>query len=102
MNILIEKNVMVPMRDGVKLAPQVTTSNYYQTPNRHTGGVFELGCSFFWSLSMIPEEVQRRLRQGRASMEQMGAFMQAMSDPSKLLEHLPLVDQPLQREFAPF
>ncbi len=84
------------------IAPQVTTSNYYQPPNRHEGGVFELGCSFFWSLSMVPEEVQRRLRQGRASMEQMGTFMQAMSDPEALLSHLPLVDQPLLREFAPF
>jgi putative CocE/NonD family hydrolase len=83
------------------IAPQVTTSNYYQTPNRH-GGAFELGCSLFWSLGMVPEEVQRRLRQGRASMEQMGTFMQAMSNPSALLEHHPLVDQPLLREFAPW
>jgi len=80
----------------------VTTSNYYQTPNRHEGGVFELGCAFFWSLSMVPEEVQRRLRQGRASQKQMGAFMHAMGDPEALLSHLPLVDQPLLREFAPF
>ncbi len=28
--------------------------------------------------------------------------MQAMSAPSTLLEHLPLVDQPLLREFAPY
>ena len=84
------------------IAPGVTTSNYYQTPFRHEGGVFELGCSLFWSLGIVPEELQRRLRQGRASMEHMGAFMQAMSDPSALLEHLPLVDQPLLREFAPF
>ena len=80
----------------------MTTSNYYQTPNRHEGGVFELGCAFFWSLSMVPEEVQRRLRQGRASQEQMGAFMHAMGDPEALLSHLPLVDQPLLHEFAPF
>jgi putative CocE/NonD family hydrolase len=84
------------------IAPSVTTSNYYQTPFRHEGGVFELGCALTWSLGMVPEEAQRRLRQGRASMEQMGAFMQAMSDPSTLLEHLPLVDQPLLREFAPW
>lgn len=83
------------------IAPGVTTSNYYQTPNRH-GGAFELGSSFFWSLSMVPEEAQRRLRQGRASMEQMGAFMHAMGDSSALLSHLPLVDQPLLREFAPW
>ncbi len=44
------------------IAPGVTTSNYYQTPFRHEGGVFELGCALFWSLGMIPEEVQRRLR----------------------------------------
>ncbi len=84
------------------IAPRVTTSNYYLTPYRHEGGVFELGCALFWSLFMIPEEVQRRMRQGRASMEQMGVLMHAMGDPEALLSHLPLVDQPLLREFAPF
>ncbi|OLE35442.1 MAG: X-Pro dipeptidyl-peptidase [Ktedonobacter sp. 13_1_20CM_3_54_15] len=83
------------------IAPQVTTSNYYQTPMRHEGGVFELGV-LFWALSMVPEEVQRRMRQGQASREQMGAIMQAMRDPSALMAHLPLVDQPLLREFAPW
>jgi putative CocE/NonD family hydrolase len=84
------------------IAPAVTTSNYYQAPFRHQGGVLDLGCALSWSLGMVPEELQRRLRQGRASMQQMGAFMQLMGDPSALLEHLPLVDQPLLREFAPF
>ena len=83
------------------IAPQVTTSNYYQTPMRHEGGVFELGV-LFWALSMVPEEVQRRMHQGQASREQMGAIMQAMRDPSALMAHLPLVDQPLLREFAPW
>src|SRR2546430_7778387 len=38
----------------------------------------------------------------RSSQKQMGAFMHAMGDPEALLSHLPLVDQPLLREFAPF
>ena len=35
-------------------------------------------------------------------MEQMGALMQVMSDPSSQFEHLPLVDMPLLRDFAPY
>ena len=84
------------------IAPVVTTANYYQAPFRHQGGVLDLGCALSWSLGMASEELQRRLRQGRAGMQQMGAFMQVMGDPSALFEHLPLVDQPLLREFAPF
>jgi uncharacterized protein len=57
------------------MAPAVTTSDYYHTPFRHQGGVFELGCALFWSVGMVPEELQRQLRQGKASMEQMGALM---------------------------
>jgi putative CocE/NonD family hydrolase len=84
------------------MAPVVTTSDYYQAPFRHQGGVFELGCALFWSVGMVPEELQRQLRQGKASMEQMGALMQVMSDPSSQFEHLPLVDMPLLRDFAPY
>ncbi|MFL5659063.1 MAG: CocE/NonD family hydrolase, partial [Ktedonobacteraceae bacterium] len=84
------------------MAPVVTTSDYYQSPWRHKGGVFELGISLWWSLFMVPEELQRQLRQGKASMEQMGALMQAMSDPSSQFDHLPLVDMPLLRDFAPY
>jgi transposase len=84
------------------IAPVVTTSDYYHTPFRHQGGVFELGCALFWSLFMVPEELQRQLRQGKASMEQMGALMQVMSNPSSQFEHLPLVDMSLLRDFAPY
>ena len=84
------------------MAPMVTTSDYYESPWRHTGGVFELGISLFWSLSMVAEELQRQIRQGKAGMEQMGALMQAMSNPSAQFEHLPLVDMPLLRAFAPY
>jgi hypothetical protein len=84
------------------MAPMITTSDYYEAPWRHTGGVFELGLSLFWSLGMMPEELQRRVRQGKASMEQMGTLMQAMSNASAQFEHLPLVDRPLLREFAPY
>lgn len=79
-----------------------TTSDYYQSPWRHKGGVFELGISLLWSLGMVPEELQRQLRQSKASMEQMGMVMQAVTDLSAQFEHLPLVDMPVQREFAPY
>jgi putative CocE/NonD family hydrolase len=59
------------------MTPVVTTSDYYSAPWRHTGGVFELGISLFWPLSMVPEELQRQVRQGKAGMEQMGALMGA-------------------------
>ncbi len=84
------------------MAPVVTTSDYYQAPWRHRGGVFELGISLWWSLFMVPEELQRQLRQGKASMEQMGVLMQMMNDPSSQFQHLPLVDMPLLRDFAPY
>lgn len=84
------------------MAPAVTTSDYYEAPWRHTGGVFELGISLFWSQFIAAEELQRQVRQGKAGMEQMGALMQAMSDPAAQFEHLPLVDMPLLRAFAPY
>jgi uncharacterized protein len=84
------------------MAPNITTSDYYQAPWRHTGGVFELGISMWWSVFMVPEELQRQLRQGKASMEKMGTLMQVMSEPSAQFEHLPLVDMPLLRDFAPY
>lgn len=83
------------------IAPMITTSDYYEAPARHTGGVFELGISMFSSLGMVPEELRRRIRQGKASMEQMGTLMQAMNNVSAQFEHLPLIDRPLLREFAP-
>lgn len=42
------------------------------------------------------------IRQGKASMERMGALMQMMSDPSSQYQRLPFVDMPLLRDFAPY
>lgn len=84
------------------MAPLVTTSDYYRAPWRHTGGVFGLGISLLWSLSMASEEVQRQVRQGKASREQVEALLQMMSQGTPPYEHLPLVDMPLLREFAPY
>src|SRR5438046_6906582 len=63
---------------------------------------YELVISSWLSFFIVPEEIQRQLRQGKASMEQMGALMQAMSDPSSQFDHLPLVDMPLLRDLAPY
>lgn len=84
------------------IAPVMTTSNYYKTPYRRDGGVFELGCALYWSLYMVSEELQRQLRQKKASAEQIAAFGQMMRNPYPLFKHLPLTDQPWLREFAPF
>ena len=84
------------------IAPAMTASNYYLAPYRREGGVFELGCSLYWSLYMVPEEMRRQLRQQRTSLEQCAAFARLTSDPAPLFRHLPLVDQPWLREFAPF
>ena len=82
------------------MAPFITTSDYYQAPWRH-GGVFGLGLSLWWSVVMAMEELQRQPQQGKASMQQMGTLMQMMSDLPSQFEHLPLVDMPLLRDFAP-
>jgi putative CocE/NonD family hydrolase len=84
------------------MAPFITTSDYYHAPWRHTGGVFELGLSLFFSLGMAFEEVQRQVRKGKASMEQTEALRRAMSPPNPPFEHLPLVNMPLLRQFAPY
>src|SRR6266566_2101173 len=175
MNILIEKNVMVSMRDGVKLATDVyrpaeggpvpvllsrlpynkelpmmaqaaiDTSRAVQagyavvfqdcrgrfasegefTPIVNeandgadtvawitqqpwsTGQVGTVGGSYLgftqWLLAREqPESLQRQLRQGKASMEQMGMLMQVMGNASAQFERLPLVDMPLLRDFAPY
>jgi putative CocE/NonD family hydrolase len=84
------------------MVPLVTTSDYYHAPWRHTGGVFELGISLLWSLSMASEEAQRRVRQGKAGGEQMEALLRMISRGTPPFKHLPLVDMPLLREFAPY
>ncbi|EFH89848.1 CocE/NonD family hydrolase [Ktedonobacter racemifer] len=83
------------------MAPAITTSDYYQAPWRHTGGVFELGISLSWSLGMIPEELQRQRRLGKASREHMDALMQMMGNVPAQFERLPLGDMPLLHDFAP-
>ena len=84
------------------IAPLMTASNYYHFPFHHHGGVFELGSALWWSLIMAPEEWQRQERQGKASMEQVETFIQMMVDLSAQYEHLPLVDQPMLRQFASY
>ncbi len=39
--------------EALRAIAPVTTSNYYQTPMRHEGGVLEPG-TLFWALSMLP------------------------------------------------
>ncbi len=83
------------------MAPVITASNYYQTPLRQ-GGAFELGTTLFWSVTMASDELQRRLQQGKGSMEQLGILMQMMRDLPLQFEHLPLVDMPVLRDLAPY
>ncbi len=84
------------------IAPVFATSDYYQTPLHYQGGVFSLGTTIFWSVTMALEELLRQLRQGKASREQMGTLMQMISDLPSQFEHLPLVDMPLLRDFASY
>lgn len=43
------------------MAPAIMPADYYEAPLRHTG-VFEPGLSLFWSLTMVPKELQRQVR----------------------------------------
>ena len=84
------------------IAPVFATSDYYQTPLHYQGGVFSLGTTIFWSVTMALEELPRQLRQGKANREQMGTLMHMISNLPSQFEHLPLVDMPLLRDFAPY
>ena len=98
-----------PMAAGQRAARGFAGHGHLPSPpptitNRH-GVILEVSSSWvsrcFGHLFMVPEELQRQLRQGKASMEQMGTLMQVMSNASSQFEHLPLVDMPLLRDFAP-
>jgi putative CocE/NonD family hydrolase len=110
--ILIVDDTFLPMVENI--APQLHTVRQYlyvgngsasqemQAYQAVLGGVFSLGTTIFWAVTMALEELRRQLRQGKASMEQMRVLMQMVSDLPSQFEHLPLVDMPLLRDLAPY
>lgn len=75
----------------------------------HQGGAFELGLWLWWALKQGAEgEVHhRQMQAGNAASEESMALAQAEKDLQATIarlpfEHLPLMDQPLLEQFAPY
>nr|BBH85402.1 X-Pro dipeptidyl-peptidase [Thermosporothrix sp. COM3] len=69
----------------------------------YQGGAFQPAFVLPWVLaSVAPEEMRRRVEQGRATAADMEALTQAVSELRACIEHLPAIDQPVLCEAAPY
>lgn len=69
----------------------------------YQGGAFTPATFLLWALSEgAKPELQRRVAQGRAGQADLDALLQAEQHPDALLGRLPLADQPLLADLAPY
>jgi putative CocE/NonD family hydrolase len=78
-----------------------------QSPNAgglypYQGGAFMLAMALGLLGSLAPEEVRRRVDEGRATSADMEKLTQAFGDFQARLTQLPLIDQPVLRDPAPY
>ncbi len=76
------------------MAPYVTAADYHEGWT-YQGGAFELGFNLNWTLMFLAlGELQRRLGAGQATMQELGAMIEAVDNNDKLFWRLPLKDMP--------
>lgn len=69
----------------------------------YQGGVFMLGLWYSWALRLGGAgEVQRRIRRGNATQDDLETVNRAVAAMQPFLEHLPLIDAPLIKQIAPY
>lgn len=84
------------------MAPYVTVDDYHEGW-AYQGGAFELGFNLSWTLLFLAlGELQRRLGAGKATMEDLGAMIQAIDNNDELYWNLPLKDMPPLKGTAPY
>lgn len=83
------------------LLPHVTAADYHDDWF-YEGGAFQLGFALHWARGLAAGELARR----RARGEQVGALEELLeaelADPATAYRRLPLIDQPLLAELAPY
>jgi len=85
----------------IAMAPAITMADLYDGMS-YRGGAFELGLDLSWCLTVAPEELQRRVARGQASMTEMMAIMGAMGSLDELYWRTPLIEMPELQGAAPY
>jgi uncharacterized protein len=81
--------------------PDITSADYYESWT-YQGGAFQLGFILMWALGFALGEQQRRLKTGKATMDDLGKTLHAYGNILSLYNQLPLVDMPVLQEVAPY
>ncbi|GLV55642.1 X-Pro dipeptidyl-peptidase [Dictyobacter sp. S3.2.2.5] len=69
----------------------------------YQGGAFMLAVALTLVMgSFVPDQLKRRIEDGRATSEDMEMLKQALNDFPARFEQLPLVEQPAMRDVAPY
>jgi putative CocE/NonD family hydrolase len=83
------------------IAPSIIGGNPYD--QFYQGGALQLGKALYWILSALTfSELPTRIRRGEATMQDLEAVVQAITNIDALYQHLPLNDLPLLQKLAPF
>src|SRR5260370_2540163 len=83
------------------MVPTITSTDYYESWT-YQGGTFQLGFILQWTLGFALAEQQRRLKTGKATMEDLGQILAALGDVFTLYRRLPLVDMPVLQGATPY
>ncbi|GHO98207.1 X-Pro dipeptidyl-peptidase [Reticulibacter mediterranei] len=83
------------------IAPAIIGGDPYD--QFYQGGALQFGKALNWILSALTfSELPARIRRGEATMQDLEAVVQAITDIDALYQHLPLNDLPLLQKLAPF
>ncbi|MEN3284050.1 MAG: uncharacterized protein V7607_5190 [Solirubrobacteraceae bacterium] len=83
------------------ILPHVTAADYHDGWT-YEGGAFQLGLALSWATNLAAGELERRRDRGEDVDALEEALEAALAEPLAAYERLPLVDQPLLAELAPY
>ncbi|MFL5704709.1 MAG: CocE/NonD family hydrolase [Ktedonobacteraceae bacterium] len=83
------------------MVPTITSADYYESWT-YQGGAFQLGFILQWTLGFALAEQQRRLKVGKATMEDLAQILSALGAVSTLYRRLPLGDMPVLQGVTPY
>lgn len=83
------------------MLPHVTSADYHDGWTTE-GGAFQLGFALRWALSLAAGELERREERGEDVAELKERVDAELADPWGGYRRLPLVDQPVLAELAPY
>jgi uncharacterized protein len=83
------------------ILPHVTAPEYHEGWT-YQGGAFQLGFALGWARNLAAGELERRKDRGDDVAELEELLEAELAEPWRGYRHLPLVDQPLLAELAPY